>query len=363
MMQVPSFHEAITRLKRQPDVVAIILENDLYHSIPSPTADLFFQLCNKVIALDSLNNRTTEKADILIPAATFAEADGTLVNYEGRAQRFFQVFMPDNPFIKESWRWLGEMQLIKNGISDGKNIYLDKFDEQLEAAMPQFKGLTKAAPSHNFTIHGERIPRQPHRYSGRTAMRAHLQVSEPKPLQDNDSPLTFTMEGFKGYPPSPLVPFFWSPGWNSAQAVLKYQEEPNGSLRGGDPGVRLLNSKGEVKSSLFKDMPEAFRTRQGKWLMLPQYHALGSSELSSYTKALETLSPKPFASISTHDAELLKLKEGDWIKLLVEGNEYTLPMKINRELCNGLLVVTAGLKDMPALNWGCWTRIEKIDEA
>jgi NADH-quinone oxidoreductase subunit G len=362
MMQAPYFQEAVSRLRRQAETTVVILENDLYHSVPTPIVDEFFNLCGKVVVLDHLHNKTTEKADILIPAATFAEADGTLVNYEGCAQRFYQVFMPENPFIKESWRWLSEMLLIKNGSSNGKNIYLDRFEEQLEAAMPQFKGLTKVAPSHNFTIHGERIPRQPQRYSGRTAMRAHLQVSEPKPLQDNDSPLTFTMEGFKGYPPSPLVPFYWSPGWNSVQSLVKYQEEPGGSLRGGDPGVRLLNGKKELKSTLFKDMPEAFKARNDKWLVLPQYHVLGSGELSSYTKALASLAPEPFARISSHDAEMLKLKEGSRVKILVEGSEYVFPIKLDKQLCNGLILVSAGLKDMPFMNWGCWSKVEIMDE-
>ncbi|ANE49560.1 NADH-quinone oxidoreductase subunit NuoG [Flavisolibacter tropicus] len=362
MMQAPFLQEAISRLKRQEETTVVILENDLYHSTNAPIADELFKLSGKVIVIDHLHNRTTEKADILIPAATFAEADGTLINYEGRAQRFYQVFMPDNPFIKESWRWLSEMLLIKNGTSNGKHIYLDRFEEQLEAALPQFKGLTKVAPSHNFTIHGERIPRQPHRYSGRTAMRANIQVSEPKPLQDNDSPLSFTMEGLKGYPPSPLIPFFWSPGWNSVQSVLKYQEEPGGSLRGGDPGIRLLNGKKEQKSILFKDIPEAFKARSEKWLLLPQYHVLGSGELSSYTKALASLSPEPFVSISVHDAEQLSIKEGGWIKLLTEGNEYSFPVKINNHLSNGLVLVSAGLKDRGALSWGNWSKIEKVEE-
>jgi NADH-quinone oxidoreductase subunit G len=33
-------------------------------------------------------------ANLVLPAASFAESDGTLVNQEGRAQRFFQVFDP-----------------------------------------------------------------------------------------------------------------------------------------------------------------------------------------------------------------------------------------------------------------------------
>ena len=33
-------------------------------------------------------------ADVMVPVATFAEADGTLISAEGRAQRFFQVYDP-----------------------------------------------------------------------------------------------------------------------------------------------------------------------------------------------------------------------------------------------------------------------------
>ena len=45
---------------------------------------------------------------MVLPAATFAEADGTFVNNEGRAQRFFQVFVPEGD-IQESWRWLRDI--------------------------------------------------------------------------------------------------------------------------------------------------------------------------------------------------------------------------------------------------------------
>lgn len=361
MMQAPSFQQALTRVQREGEANVIILENDLYHTIPTRLVDQLFKHSGQVIVIDSLHNKTTEAADVLIPAATFAEGDGTLINYEGRAQRFYQVFVPANPCIKESWRWLGEMQLIKAGVTNGKNINIDKFEHQLEAAMPQFKGITQVAPPHDFSIHGERVPRQPHRYSGRTAMLAHLQVSEPKPLQDNDSPLTFTMEGFKGYPPSPLVPFFWAPGWNSVQSVTKYQEEPGGHLRGGDPGVRLFQGKNDVRPNLFKDIPEPFRARNAKWLLLPQYHVLGSGELSSYTKALAALSPQPYAMLSEGDAAQLQVKEGREIKIQVDSHEFQLPVKINDQLCNGLLLVTAGLKDWPAMNWGCWSKIEVMN--
>ena len=58
-----------------------------------------------MIVLDHLANPTTEKAELVLPAGTFAESDGTFVSSEGRAQRFFQVFVPQTMF-QESWRWL-----------------------------------------------------------------------------------------------------------------------------------------------------------------------------------------------------------------------------------------------------------------
>src|SRR6185312_9950494 len=72
----------------------IVLENDLYRRAPAEDVDRFFQEVEHLIVLDHLDNRTTQRAELALPAGAFAEADGTLVNNEARAQRFFQVFRP-----------------------------------------------------------------------------------------------------------------------------------------------------------------------------------------------------------------------------------------------------------------------------
>ncbi len=51
------------------------------------------------------------------------------------------------------------------------------------------------------------------------------------------------MEGADENPPSSLVPFYWVPGWNSYQAMNFYLDEPNGSMKGGDPGIRLIDQR------------------------------------------------------------------------------------------------------------------------
>ena len=224
--------------------------------------------------------------------------------------------------------------------------------------MQQFAGISAAAPNADFRIHGELIPREPHRYSGRTAILADRNVSEPKPVEDGDSPLSFTMEGYQGMPPSSVIPFFWSPGWNSPQAVNKYQKEVGGDLLGGNPGVKLLY-KPAKDPVFFKDFPESFKERLNKWLLLPQSHIFGSDELSVYTKGVQERAPEPYIGLSPVDAKMLGISEGGMVTIKTEELEYAYPLKIIQSLRNGVVLVVKGLPGMPGMDWGSWVDVKK----
>jgi NADH-quinone oxidoreductase subunit G len=103
----------------------VILENDLYRRAPKKSVDQLFDRSRRIMVLDHLLNQTTLNADILLPAATFAESEGTLVNNEGRAQRFYKVLV-NKDHVKESWRWMSELIRIKN---ENKSVLWNKFDE------------------------------------------------------------------------------------------------------------------------------------------------------------------------------------------------------------------------------------------
>ncbi len=77
----------------------------------------FSKACEQVVVIDHLFHRTSLKADAVLPAATFAEGEGTLVSSEGRAQRYFQVF-PAPDMVLPSWRWLKEVMSAK-GLQEG----------------------------------------------------------------------------------------------------------------------------------------------------------------------------------------------------------------------------------------------------
>ena len=68
----------------------------------------FLRQAKHLIVIDHLENAWASKAEVASPAGTFAEADGTLVNSEGRGQRFFQIMSPTEE-IQQSRQWLTEI--------------------------------------------------------------------------------------------------------------------------------------------------------------------------------------------------------------------------------------------------------------
>ncbi|MDX9971456.1 MAG: NADH-quinone oxidoreductase subunit NuoG [FCB group bacterium] len=213
-----SLDNALKKMRAGEADTVVVLENDLYRRADREDLNEALQKAKHVVVIDHMQHETTSRAEMVLPTATFAEGDGTFVNNEGRAQRFIQVF-PSEGDVQDSWRWLRDLALAAGRIERGDWHNLDAIVEAMVEALPQLHAVHHIVPAANFRITGLKIPRQTHRYSGRTAMNAHLNVSENRPPEDPDSPLAFSMEGYRGKAPSSLSPNFWAPGWNSVQSV------------------------------------------------------------------------------------------------------------------------------------------------
>jgi NADH-quinone oxidoreductase subunit G len=296
-----------------------------------------------VIVLDHLANPTTEKAELVLPAGTFAESDGTFVSSEGRAQRFFQVFVPQNDVLT-TWRWLKPDTWHD----------LDDVLAAMSAELPELAGVRDAAPSAAFRIAGAKIPRSPHRESGRTSVLVNITVSEPKPPEDPDSPLSFSMEGTPEHPPAPLIPFFWSPSWNSISAVNTYQKELGGPLRGGDAGVRILEPGLPNGQPYYSTIPAAFEPREDEWLLVPMYHIFGSDELSLSAPGIAELAAKPHVALNSAD-----FAEGAEVELSCAGGSFRLPVRIRPDLPLGVAALSAGLPPLAGIRLPAWGKIAR----
>jgi NADH-quinone oxidoreductase subunit G len=319
----------------------IVLENDLYRRAPGAEVDAFLNTAAHVIALDHLANPTTRQADLVLPAGTFAESDGTFVSSEGRAQRFFQVFVPNND-VAASWRWL-------------KPDHWHDLDDVLAAmscALPCLAAVKNAAPSAAFRLAGAKIPRSPLRESGRTAVLVNIDVSEPAPPSDPDSPLTFSMEGTPEQPPGALIPFFWSPGWNSIQAVNSYQKEVGGPLRGGDTGIRILDPAPAAGQPYFSAIPAAFEPREGEWLLVPIHQIFGSDELSLSAPGIAELASQPHVAMHTG-----AFADGMEVEVACAGGTFRLPVRIRPELPPGVAGLSPGVPSLAGVRLPAWGKI------
>jgi NADH-quinone oxidoreductase subunit G len=129
-------------------------------------------------------------------------------------------------------------------------------------------------------------------------------VHEPKQPQDEESALAFTMEGLNRAQPGSLLPYVWSPGWNSNQSLHKFQGEVGGPLKGGTAGVRLLQpGSGPVVSG--STGPEPFRAEDGQWQLVPRQKIFGSEELSALSPGIDELVTPAFVELGSADAESL----------------------------------------------------------
>ncbi|MGA4636553.1 NADH-quinone oxidoreductase subunit NuoG [Pseudomonas solani] len=332
----------------QADAV-VVLENDLYRRADAAKVDAALAAAQVVIVADHQQTATVERAHLVLPVASFAEGDGTLVSQEGRAQRFFQVYDPTyydaNILVREGWRWL---HALHSTLQD-KSVDWTQLD-QVTAAVADSSSLLAsirdAAPSASFRIKGLKLAREPHRYSGRTAMRANISVHEPRQPQDKDSPFAFSMEGYAGSAePRQQIPFAWSPGWNSPQAWNKFQDEVGGHLRAGDPGVRLIEAKGATLPWFAVAAP--FNPAQGTWQVVPFHHLFGSEENSSRAAPIQERMPEPYVALSKSEADRLGVNDGAMLALRVKGQALRLPLQVREELAAGLVGLPAGLPGIP----------------
>ncbi|MFM4970025.1 NADH-quinone oxidoreductase subunit NuoG [Aeromonas veronii] len=360
---------ALARIEAEEGLALVTLENDLYRRAPRNRVDAALARLRHLLVIDHQATPTANKADLVLPAASFAEADGTLVNMEGRAQRFFQVYAPAfynaDIQVREGWRWLAALQ----GAIERKPLRWQNFDQvnhDCATSNPLLATMLEAAPNAGLRIRGMRLAREPHRYSGRTSMLADQNVSEPRVAQDPDSPFNFSMEGYAGArQPLPQVPFAWAPGWNSPSAWNKFQDEVGGKLRAGDPGRRLLEAtdpqaEGKELLGWFTTIPAPFKAAEA--LQVVNYAQLfGGEELSARSPVIQARMNEPELVLNPLDAQRLALHGGSQVSFSWGGSHWQLRLRLSEQLSAGLVGLPLGVNGLPtALQQASITNLQEV---
>lgn len=296
-----SLEAAFQAAKEGRAEIVILLENDLNRRADAPAVGAFLHAAGHVIVIDHLASETTRRAELLLPASTFAEADGTLVNNEGRAQLFSRVLAPQGD-VQESWRWLRDL-LVATGRSEARSWdELSDVTRAMAEAMPSFRPLAAGTQDHPAMVAKESVAL--HAGAGRA----------------------------KG----PALP---------AEVVFDGAQD-RALLRG---GAR------EGKPPYFQEIPAPFEPPPGQWLIVPLYHTFGSEELSSQSPSIAGLIPQPYLTLNPGDAEELLLREGDEIELSVGGMPRLLVVRLEPSLPRRVAGLPFGLPGMLGMTLPIWS--------
>jgi NADH-quinone oxidoreductase subunit G len=209
LMAAPPLREA---LPLRPDTNVIVAENDAFRYGAGA------EICaaaKSLVLLDHIETEAVRAADVAVAVGSFADADGTFINMEGRVQRFHKAIFgaEDAP---ASWAVLRDAAIAAGKLAPGAWATQGALLDALAAEIPVLALCNLPLPQP------EQLPTLPHRFSGRTAMDAQFDVREPAPQVHAGSPLGTTMEGAAQ---TTLAPLLWAPGWNSGQAVIKLQDQ------------------------------------------------------------------------------------------------------------------------------------------
>ncbi len=352
--------QGLAALARGEGDAVVVLDNDLDRRVPALLADDLLRRRVPAVALATLEDRLTAQADVVLPAATWAESTGTFVSHEGRAQRFFSVLPPAGE-TRPAWRWARDlMERLGRKEAHGWRTQDDVLAD-LEAELPAFRGVTAAAPPAGWRDEGRKVARQPQRSSGRTALHADRDVREPAPTPDPDSPLAYSLEGlWPEESPATLRARVWSPGWNSVNGLHRFEQELEAVRPAASLGARLLDdSHGRALPPV--PVPRRSASAEGEFTLVPLHHIFGSDDLSLYAPGIAQLAPGAYIGLNEEDAGRLGTREGDWLQLWLPWMDARARCALVPSLAAGTAGIPTGIPGMPYISLPARARLARVE--
>ncbi|ALO35146.1 hypothetical protein CMT41_10755 [Colwellia sp. MT41] len=331
----------IHSIKSTPPTLLIIMETDLYRYCANEKLSKYLDNIKHIVVIEQIMNDTVKMADLVLPAASFAEQHSSWLNNEGRLQRAYAV-MPASDMRQTPVQWLAQ----HNALDDGQNLY-----RYMQTITPLLQPIMQIVTTDKSDFP---VARQPMRSSARTAFFANIDVKEYAPKRDKKSNLTFTMEGVAGFRQQTLdnsqhkittpVTGVWSPKWNSNQALNKdlkqssFQDEADSSL-GADLGLKIFDQLNSQEFTVPAAQIDSPSQPLNNLSICPQHHIYSNDELAIYSSSIQQLRPEPVISLNQQQANHLSLKSGENIIISSDDYNISLPCFISKTLADKVVLV------------------------
>jgi NADH-quinone oxidoreductase subunit G len=118
----------------------LLVGADPLRDIPEPwLADEGLEAVEYLISIDTFIHDSNSRADVILPAATFTEKDGTVTNLEGRVQRLNQIRPPLGQ-ARPDWAILDDLAaLMGHGLGLGS---VETITKEIADVAPAYEGVT-----------------------------------------------------------------------------------------------------------------------------------------------------------------------------------------------------------------------------
>jgi NADH-quinone oxidoreductase subunit G len=132
--------------------------------------------------------------------------------------------------------------------------------------------------------------------------------------------------------------------------MYNYLDEPDGSIKGGDPGIRLIEPVEGTKNVYLKEESKVIQVKKDEWLIVPVYQIFGSDELSSLGPSILQRIQEPFVLLNQKDADIITVNDGDSVNLEILKIKLIVKVKIDNNVVRGLAGLSVNLPGMPFID-------------
>jgi NADH-quinone oxidoreductase subunit G len=263
----------------------VLFEVDPVRDLPNgPAWHEALRKARTVISVSMFENGSTEFADVVLPAESYVEKEGTVTHPDGRVQRL-RATVPHPGDVRFGWQWLAELSALL-----GDETGIDSALEALEAIaneVPFYAGLT----------HDE-IGGQGVRWPARDAASAYTQAA----------------------------------GAGAGDASPEPSTRP-GRVR---DGADAASEEGDADAS---PVPASGGLRLGT------YRDLWATEVTERNPALRFLTPTQTVELAVADAERLGLADGDNVEVRSNGTSIRARVALRERIRPGAAFLIEGTSE------------------
>jgi NADH-quinone oxidoreductase subunit G len=289
----------------------------LYAMACDPAADSRFVKPDFLVVQDLFLTETARLADVVLPAQSFAERDGTFTNTERRVQLFRKALKPVGE-SKPDW-WIVS-EIAKRIVSSFKSQVTENLKpetwnyaissqvmDEIAASVPLYNGMTYAALSENV-----KMPRPPY--------------GQGNP---SDEPTAIALGEL-------------------------------GNVSSGKAWLSVAESDASTKFDLYWNEPSQPTTEDGGRKTLALSRSLyDRGTLVSKTEIVQPRVPQPYVEINSQDAEKLGIENGARVCVSFDSRVIELKASVNGHVPPDAVLIPNNLDGTLALPMGAKVRVEK----